>query len=144
MRLGPGRPAHRALAHLPAFRTEAGRRYGRSTLESAADVRALAEMLRAFRGGDGFPPVWQANTIVAHPDWDAAARRPFESTSFRSPGSRRLPRAGRGPGLIEAWADAAADGVWWAELHGLHHLPETRVAEGAAPRRARRAAALEQ
>ena len=65
----PDDRAHRALALLPAFRTPAGLRYGRSTLETAEDVAALAEVLREVRGGDGFPAVWQANTIVANPDF---------------------------------------------------------------------------
>jgi len=41
----PDDRAHRALANQPAFRTEAGLRYGRSTLESADDVRLLAAEL---------------------------------------------------------------------------------------------------
>ena len=46
-----------------AERSPAGRRYAGSTLERAEDVRQLADTLLEFRGGDGFPPVWQANTI---------------------------------------------------------------------------------
>ncbi len=49
--------AWRALADTPAFRSTPGRAYGRSTLESAADVRALCEVLLAFRGADGAAPV---------------------------------------------------------------------------------------
>ena len=66
--------AWRSLADTPAFRSAPGRVYGRSTLESAADVQALCETLLAFRGADGAPPVWQANTIVAAPDFERLAR----------------------------------------------------------------------
>ena len=65
----PDPQAQRVLADTPVFRSPAGRRYGGSTLESAEDVRALAATLSEFRGRDGFPPVWQANMVVAAPDY---------------------------------------------------------------------------
>ena len=65
----PDREAWTALAGTPAFRSPAGERYGGSTLESAADVKALAGLLLEHSGGDGFPPVWQANTVMANPDY---------------------------------------------------------------------------
>ena len=65
----PDEQAHRVLADTPLFRSPVGRAYGRSTLESADDVRRLADTLLEFRGGDGFPPVWQANTVMASPDY---------------------------------------------------------------------------
>ena len=66
----PDDRAYRALTDAPAWRTPAGRIYGRSTLESAQDVARLVETLLEFRGGDGFPPVWQANTIMGAPDFE--------------------------------------------------------------------------
>src|SRR6185295_19543349 len=29
------------------------------------------------------------------------------------------------PGMWDAVTSAIADGLWWPELHGLHHLPAT-------------------
>jgi len=93
----PDDQAHRALAVLPAFRSPAGLRYGRSTLESAADVTSLAATLLEWRGGDGFPPVLQANTIVANPDYEAMSSPLFEATRHRSRSCRTYPRAGSDP-----------------------------------------------
>ena len=76
----PDEHAFRVLSDTPSFRTAAGRRYGGSTLESAADVKALARTLMEFRGGDGFPPVWQANTVMASPDF-ARLRAPMFEVS---------------------------------------------------------------
>lgn len=121
----PDDRAHRALALLPAFRSEAGLRYGRSTLESAADVAALADLLLNLRGRDGFPPVWQANTIVANPDYEAMQPPLFEFGDLPLLEQPRVPGRWERPGLWDAIRRAEADGVWWAELHGLHHLPET-------------------
>ncbi len=121
----PDDRAHRALALLPAFRSAAGLRYGRSTLESAADVRALADVMLEIRGGDGFPPVWQANTIVANPDYDRLQPPLFEIGELPLLRVPEFPSRWDRPGLWDAVRKAESDGVWWAELHGLHHLPET-------------------
>ena len=61
----PDDAAARALAGTPVWSTPAGTRYGRSTLESAADVRSLVVVLAGVRGADGEPPVLQANTVMA-------------------------------------------------------------------------------
>ena len=121
----PDDRAHRTLAPLPAFRSEAGLRYGRSTLESAADVAALADLLLNLRGRDGLPPVWQANTIVANPDYDAMTSRTFDFAEMPIVDQPDVPTRWVRPGMWEAVRKAEADGVWWAELHGLHHLPAT-------------------
>lgn len=121
----PDDRAHRALALLPAFRTAAGLRYGRSTLERAADVTALCDVLRGLRGGDGYLPVWQANTIVANPDYEALEPPLFPVTELPLRMLPDLPSRWQRPGLWDAVRAAEADGLWWAELHGLHHLPET-------------------
>ncbi len=119
----PDDQAHRALNVLPAFRSPAGLRYGRSTLESAADISALATTLLEWRGGDGFPPVLQANTIVANPDYEAMTPPLFEGDEPPLREHPDVPSRWRRPGLWDAVRDAESAGVWWAELHGLHHLP---------------------
>lgn len=121
----PDDRAHRALAHLPAFRADAGLRYGRSTLESADDVSQLGRVLLEWRGGDGFPPVWQANTIVANPDYESLQPPAFEFAELPLVRVPEFPSRWARPGMWDAVRKAEADGVWWAELHGLHHLPET-------------------
>ncbi len=135
----PDEQAWRVLADTPAFRTEAGRRYGGSTLESAEDVRQLAATLLEFRGGDGFPPVWQANTVMAAPQFDRLRPPMFELAELPLVEPHEAsPRWAR-PGLCEALRDASDQGLWWPELHGLHHLPEqawiTALRRGAADAR---------
>jgi len=117
--------ALRVLADTPAFRSPAGRRYAGSTLESADDVRTLTATLAEFRGGDGFPPVWQANTVVANPDY-AHLRAPlFECNSVPLIDHPHTPSRWNRPGLWDEVRTACEAGVWWPELHGLHHIPET-------------------
>lgn len=119
----PDDQAHRVLAGQPAFRSEAGQRYGRSTLECARDVERLVATLLEFRGGDGLPPVWQANTIVAAPDWPRLVPPLFAVPELPLAGLDALPGRWERPGLLDAVRHACDRGVWWPELHGLHHLP---------------------
>ena len=119
----PDREAWTALAGTPAFRSRAGLRYGGSTLESAADVKALADLLLEHRGGDGAPPVWQANTVMANPDYPRLAASRPEATDLSLVELPDLPGRWARPGLWDEVTSACDAGVWWIELHGLHHLP---------------------
>jgi hypothetical protein len=119
----PDEGAYRALLATPAFRTPAGRAYGRSTLESANDVTRLAEVLASVRGGDGMPPVLQANTVMAAPDFGRLSP-PFKPEALPLVGHPDTPPRWQRPGLWDAVARAARAGLWWTELHGLHHVPE--------------------
>ena len=120
----PDEQARRVLANTPAFRSPAGRRYGGSTLESAEDVRRLVDTLLEFRGGDGFPPVWQANLVVAAPDYARLTPPLFDVPSLPLVDLPDTPSRWSRPGLWKQVTEAMTSGVWWPELHGLHHLPE--------------------
>ncbi|HEY6865657.1 MAG TPA: hypothetical protein VI792_00265 [Candidatus Eisenbacteria bacterium] len=141
----PDEEAHRLLADTPAFRSRAGLAYGRSTLESAGDVRRLAETLLEFRGDDGLPPVWQANTVVAAPDYARLVSPHYHAVVLPVVPLPGTPPRWRREGMWEEVLRVCREGLWWPELHGLHHVPER--AWLAALRRgdadARRAFALE-
>jgi len=115
--------AHRALADTPAFRSPAGQVYGRSTLERAADISRLVSVLRSVRGGDGVPPVLQANTVMAAPDFGRIVA-PYEMEALPLVAHPDTPSRWRRDGLWEQVRKAQVAGIWWPELHGLHHVPE--------------------
>lgn len=123
----PDEAAFQALAATPAFREPAARAYTRSTLERAEDVARLTSVLLEFRGRDGRAPVWQANTVMATPDY-ARLTAPFEGPG--DPGSLPIvhypefPSRWQRPGLMDEIERAREAGVWWPELHGLVHLPQ--------------------
>lgn len=119
----PDEQAHRVLADTPAFRSETGRLYGRSTLESADDVRRLNDTLLAHRGGDGFPPVWQANTVMAAPDYAALHPPGFAAPELPTIPIPGAPGRWERPQLWEQVRAATESGVWWPELHGWTHVP---------------------
>jgi len=120
----PDEQAYEALAGTPAFRNPSSRAYGRSTLESAEDVARLAAVLLEFRGRDGRPPVWQANTVMATPDFARLMPPRFECATLPLVHYPDVPSRWTRPGLWEAVQDARDAGVWWPELHGLVHLPQ--------------------
>jgi hypothetical protein len=120
----PDDEAHRALADSAAFRSPAGRVYGRSTLERADDVARLVALLMEFRGGDDEPPVWQANTVMATPDYARLPPPAFAADPLPLLRYPEFPSRWARPGLWEAVERGRAAGVWWPELHGLVHLPQ--------------------
>ncbi len=116
--------AHRVLADTPAYRHPAGRRYGGSTLESAADLDAMRALLEGVPGAGEIAPVLQANTVMAAPDYARLQPPLFETESLPLTPFPHTPSRWRRPGLDAALKRAIEAGVWWPELHGLHHLPE--------------------
>jgi len=120
----PDDQAFRVLADTPVFRSNVGARYGGSTLERAEDVREMVATLLEFRGGDGFPPVLQANTVVAAPDYVGLTPPGFEADPMPLVDFPATPSRWARPGLWGEISRAREAGVWWPELHGLHHLPE--------------------
>jgi hypothetical protein len=120
----PDEQAFRVLADTPAWRTPPGRIYGRSTLESANDVARLAATLLEFRGADGLPPVWQANTVMASPDYIRLRPPLFECETLPLVFFPDFPTRWQRPGLWNEVRRAIEGGVWWPELHGLVHLPQ--------------------
>ena len=135
----PDEQAHRVLGDSPAWRSPQGRRYGRSTLEAAADVERLTATLLEFRGADGFPPVWQANTVLAAPDYARLVPPLFEVETLPLVFLPETPSRWARPGLWEQVEKARESGMWWSELQGLHRIPAqawlTALRRGAADAR---------
>jgi hypothetical protein len=75
----PDAHAFRVLADTPVYRHPAGRRYGGSTLESAEDMAALRAILEGSVPEGAIPPVLQANTVMASPDYDRLRPPMFEA-----------------------------------------------------------------
>lgn len=119
----PDETAHETLAATPAFRDPAARAYTRSTLERADDVARLSATLLEFRGRDGRAPVWQANTVMATPDY-ARLTAPFDCAALPIVHYPEFPSRWQRPGLMDEVERSRDAGVWWPELHGLVHLPQ--------------------
>ncbi len=115
--------AHRALRDTPAYRSAAGRVYGRSTLESCEDVRRLCAVLEEVRGADGLSPVWQANTVIAAPDYSRLHPPDYAPAEFPTRIQPEAPSRWTRPGLWDQVRRAIERDLWWPELHGMLHIP---------------------
>ena len=70
-------------------------------------------LLLEFRGGDGLPPVLQANTVMATPDFAGLAPPKFECDTLPLVHYPEFPSRWRRPGLEAAVRQASERGVWF-------------------------------
>jgi hypothetical protein len=104
--------------------------YATSTLESATDVEAIADLLAAATGRDGLPAVLQPNYVMFSPAFaqvEPGADPPFDRfPDYAGPWER--------PGLGAAVEEAMRRGVWWPEHHAALHCDLDRFRRRAAER----------
>jgi hypothetical protein len=99
------------------------------TLETAADVTALMEMLQRHKDSAQRSPCMVMNFLLANLDFARMAAREFQEVCllFLSNG---LPGSWRRPKLFDCYREGIARGVFYPALHGLTHFCRT-VVEGA-------------
>ena len=95
------------------------RPYDFYTLETAADLTALSQLLKRHRDSVGRPPCLEMNFLVANLDCTNALSN--GQLSFL-PLYDGLPKGWSRPGLIEAFRSGIEAGVFTAALHGISHF----------------------
>ena len=90
-------------------------------LENVSELNALYDVLEKHQGKDGMNAVFTAFTSVANPDFEAIRANGF--TRFEDIAiDKGFPPGWDGRGLIAAYHDGIARGVWVPEYHAnLHH-----------------------
>jgi hypothetical protein len=91
------------------------------SLETAEDVRALAEVLAGHRDASGRTPVFVCNFIVANVDFAQVAAGGHRTLGFR-PLADGLPAPWRRPDLVDAYRQAVRRGLVYPALHGSSHF----------------------
>ena len=98
-------------------------------LESAEDLSALRAVLARHKDASGRPPCIGMNFIVHNLNF-----APMEADDFRRihllPLSDGLPRGWDRPGLLQAYRDGIAQGVFCPALHGSTHFCRRAVEAG--------------
>lgn len=113
------------LEQLRAAGMKLGERpYDFYTLETAADVSALADILGRHRDSVGRNPCLLMNFIVANVDFARAAD--IGGIPLR-PLADGLPEGWSRPGLIESYREGIAQGIFIAALHGTTHFCRASV-----------------
>lgn len=95
--------------------------YDYYSLETAGDVTAVHEILSRHRDSVGRAPCLVMNFCLANLDFDKIHESNFE-TLYLHPLSQGLPGKWNRPGLIEAYREGIAAGIFYPALHGMTHF----------------------
>jgi len=96
------------------------------SLETADDLGALRQMLHRHRDSSGRPPCLGMNFVVANLDFKKMAGDGFRAVHL-IPLTEGLPEGWERPGLIDAYRDGIAEGVFYPALHGTTHFCRSAV-----------------
>jgi len=107
------------------------RAYDFYTLETADDLAALSQVLKRHRDPTGRPPVCVMNFITANLDFPRMAEGGFHKVYLRALADG-LPAGWSRPGLLEAYKEGIAAGVFYPALHGTTHFCRRAVERNAA------------
>jgi hypothetical protein len=125
-----GRVGVRDLEAVDSLRAEGidlgAKAYDFYSLESAADVDAIREMLSKHRDRTGRAACLEMNFIVANLDFDQVARDQYRRIHLR-PLADGLPGRWKRPGLFDAYRHGVEDGVFFPALHGVTHFNRAAV-----------------
>ncbi len=108
------------------------RPYDFYTLETAADVTALSDLLKSHRDLTGRCACVVMNFMMANLDFVKMESGGFQQIYLRAL-SEGLPGKWRRPGLFDAYREGITDGMFYPALHGLTHFCRASV-EGALTR----------
>jgi len=100
--------------------------YDLYTLETAEDLGALSQVLKRHRDATGRPAVCVMNFITANLDFAKMAESGSEKIRLRALADG-LPDGWNRPGLLEAYREGIAAGVFYAALHGTTHFCRSAV-----------------
>jgi hypothetical protein len=123
---------HEGLEQLQAAGLPLGERpYDLYTLETAEDLAALSQVLKRHRDPTGRPAVCVMNFITANLDFAKMAVNEFRKIQLRALADG-LPDGWSRPGLLTAYHDGIAAGVFYPALHGTTHFCRRAVERHAA------------
>jgi hypothetical protein len=100
--------------------------YDLYTLETAADLHALRELLAAHCDSTGRPAVLGMNFVVSNLDLPKMKIANFQRVQ-QLPLAEGLPSGWSRPGLADAYRDGIAQGVFFPALHGTTHFCQQAV-----------------
>jgi hypothetical protein len=97
------------------------RPYDLYTLETREDLDALQAVLQRHRDASGRHPCLGMNFVLANLDFAKMSRNAFQQICLL-PLVEGLPAGWSRPGLIEAYREGIAEGVFHPALHGMTHF----------------------
>ena len=91
------------------------------SLESAADLGALSQLLKSHHDSTGRSPCLLMNFVLSNLDFPRIAHHNFENI-YLLPLSKGLPGKWSRPGLFEAYREGVGAGVFYPAPHGMTHF----------------------
>jgi len=95
--------------------------YDRDTLETAADLSSLMEVLAQAKGSDGRPAVFSCYCNPANPDFAAIRANGFERYEWKGL-SATLQERGDAAEVLGSWREGRTAGLLSPQYHGREHL----------------------
>lgn len=118
---------HEGLEQLRAAGLVLGERpYDFYTLETAEDLNALNTVLRKHRDSSGRSPCVEMNFVPANLDFAKMSTENFRQIHLMALADG-LPDGWNRPGLIDAYRDGIASGMFYPALHGSTHFCRAAV-----------------
>lgn len=102
------------------------RPYDFYSLEMAEDIYALRQVLRRHRDSTGRSPCMGLNFIVANLDLKRMAADGWREIHLL-PLAEGLPAGWNRPGLLQAYRECVAEGIFYPALHGTTHFCRAAV-----------------
>jgi hypothetical protein len=102
------------------------RPYDLYSLETAADLAALAEALMSVRDSAGQHPSLEMNFVVANVDFDACEQHGYKDLIVKAL-AEGLPGNWRRQGLFDAYREGIKAKIFRPALHGLTHFCQAPV-----------------
>jgi hypothetical protein len=102
------------------------RPYDLYTLETGEDLAVLRAVLQRHRDSSGRHPCVAMNFVLANLDLAKMSRDNFRQIQLL-PLAEGLPEGWNRPGLIEAYREGIAGGVFYPALHGMTHFCHSAV-----------------
>ncbi|HUA13883.1 MAG TPA: hypothetical protein VMG31_01195 [Verrucomicrobiae bacterium] len=116
-----------ALAELREAGLLLGERpYDFYSLETAGDLAALTAVLKSHRDATGRHPCLEMNFILANPDFERMRDEGFGQIHLL-PIADGWPQGWKRPGLLEAYREGIASGLFEPALHGITHFCRAAV-----------------
>jgi hypothetical protein len=95
--------------------------YDLYSLETAEDLAALSSVLRRHHDSAGRSPSVVMNFLVANLDFPKIAQSGFRNIQLKWL-AEGLPGNWKRPGLLEAYGQGVAEGLFYPALHGISHF----------------------
>jgi hypothetical protein len=116
----PDEKTYEKLRDFPFMQRKGVKFFSCSTLETSQHLKELFEVLSSFKGDDGRKVIWQANYVVANPDFEAIEKNNF--SFYLDHPLPNFPSRWERKGFLSTVREGEREEIWYPEYHGRAHF----------------------